>query len=54
LFLLQTLHRNTACIHLPRLTGRDFTASAYCRARSRLPSRCSRRCSAGSSGPASP
>lgn len=37
LFLLQVLHRNTACTHLPRLTGLDFTASAYCQARSRLP-----------------
>src|SRR3954452_22500561 len=37
LFLLQVLHRNTACAHLPRLTGLGFTASAYCQARSRLP-----------------
>jgi hypothetical protein len=37
LFLLQILHGNTACSHLPRLTGRPFTASAYCQARSRLP-----------------
>ena len=37
LFLLQVLHRNTACAHLPRLTGLEFTASAYCQARSRLP-----------------
>ena len=37
LFLLQILHGNTACAHLPRLTGRDFTASAYCQARARLP-----------------
>jgi hypothetical protein len=37
LFLLQILHRNTACTHLPRLTGLNFTASAYCQARSRLP-----------------
>ena len=28
---------NTACAHLPRLTGLTFTASAYCQARSRLP-----------------
>ncbi|MFO0881811.1 MAG: hypothetical protein U0840_31325 [Gemmataceae bacterium] len=35
LFLLQVLHRNTACSHLPRLTGQSFTASAYCQARSR-------------------
>jgi hypothetical protein len=37
LFLLQVLHGNTACSHLPRLTGRSFSASAYCQARSRLP-----------------
>lgn len=37
LSLLQVLHRNTACAHLPRLTGLDFTASGYCQARSRLP-----------------
>lgn len=37
LFLLQILHGNTARSHLPRLTGRPFTASAYCQARSRLP-----------------
>jgi hypothetical protein len=37
LFVLQILHRNTACAHLPRLTGRPFSASAYCQARSRLP-----------------
>jgi hypothetical protein len=37
LFLLQILHGNTACAHLPRLTGQAFTASAYCQARARLP-----------------
>jgi hypothetical protein len=37
LFLLQILHGNTACTHLPRLAGRPFTASAYCQARARLP-----------------
>lgn len=37
LFLLQIRHRNTACAHLPRLTGLNFTASAYCQARSRPP-----------------
>ncbi|WP_145234600.1 hypothetical protein [Urbifossiella limnaea] len=36
-FLLQILHGNTACAHLPRVTGRPFTASAYCQARGRLP-----------------
>jgi hypothetical protein len=37
LFILQVLHNNTACTHLPRLSGLEFTASAYCQARSRLP-----------------
>ena len=37
LFVLQILHRNTACAHLPRITGRAFSASAYCQARARLP-----------------
>jgi hypothetical protein len=37
LFLLQILHRNTACAHVPRLAGKSFTASAYCQARARLP-----------------
>lgn len=37
LFILQILHGNTACSHLPRLTGLAFTASAYCQARARLP-----------------
>lgn len=37
LFVLQILHGNTACAHLPRLTGRSFSASAYCQARTRLP-----------------
>jgi hypothetical protein len=37
LFLLQILHRNTACAHLPRLTHQSFTPSAYCQARARLP-----------------
>jgi hypothetical protein len=37
LFILQILHRNTACAHLPRLSALEFTASAYCQARSRLP-----------------
>jgi hypothetical protein len=36
-FLLQILHGNTACTHLPHLTGLDFSASAYCQARARLP-----------------
>lgn len=37
LFILQILHHNTACSHLPRIAGRKFTASAYCQARARLP-----------------
>src|SRR5437868_6923770 len=37
LFLLQIAHGNTACSHLPHLTGQRFTPSAYCQARKRLP-----------------
>ena len=37
LFVLQVLHRNTAMTHLPHLVGEQFTASAYCQARQRLP-----------------
>jgi len=37
LFLLQMLHGNTACRHLPHLSGLRFTAAAYCQARARLP-----------------
>jgi hypothetical protein len=40
LFLLQILHGNTACSHLPHLSGLRFTAAAYCQARARLPLRC--------------
>jgi Transposase DDE domain len=36
-FLLQILHGNTACRHLPHLSGIRFSASAYCQARSKLP-----------------
>jgi hypothetical protein len=39
LFLLQVLHGNTACRHLPHLSGLRFTATAYCQARARLPLR---------------
>jgi DDE family transposase len=39
LFLLQVLHGNTACSHLPHLSGLRFSASAYCQARARLPLR---------------
>ena len=37
LFLNQILRGNTAINHLVRISGRSFTASAYCQARSRLP-----------------
>lgn len=37
LFLLQILHGNTACTHLPHLSGLRFTGEAYCQARSKLP-----------------
>lgn len=37
LFLLQVLHGNTACAHLPHLAGLKFTDTAYCEARKRLP-----------------
>jgi Transposase DDE domain len=39
LFLLQILHGNTACSHLPHLSGLRFTAAAYCQARAKLPLR---------------
>jgi Transposase DDE domain len=39
LFLLQILHDNTACSHLPHLSGLRFSAAAYCQARARLPLR---------------
>src|SRR6266699_3786335 len=39
LFLLQILHGNTACNHLPHLSGLRFSAAAYCQARARLPIR---------------
>jgi Transposase DDE domain len=39
LFMLQILHGNTACSHLPHLSGLRFTAAAYCQARARLPLR---------------
>src|SRR5215510_15719810 len=39
LFLWQMLHGNTACSHLPHLSGLRFTAAAYCQARARLPVR---------------
>ncbi|WP_165235885.1 IS4 family transposase [Aquisphaera insulae] len=37
LFLIQVLLGNTSCQHVVRLGGREFTDTAYCQARSRLP-----------------
>jgi hypothetical protein len=37
LFILQIAYGNTACSHLPHIVGEQFTASAYCQARRRLP-----------------
>ena len=37
LFRLQILHGNTACTHLPHLSGIRFSASAYGQARTKLP-----------------
>jgi hypothetical protein len=37
LFLLQVLHGNTACQHVVHFAGWTASASAYCRARKRLP-----------------
>jgi hypothetical protein len=39
LFLLQILHGNTACSHLPHLSGLRFSAAAYCQAHAKLPLR---------------
>jgi len=36
-FLLQVLHGNTACDHVPHLMGGHFSGEAYCQARRRLP-----------------
>jgi hypothetical protein len=36
LCLLQILHGNTACSHLPHLSGLRFSAAAYCQARAKL------------------
>ena len=36
-FLLQVLHGNTACSHVPHLLGKKVTGEAYCSARARLP-----------------
>src|SRR4051794_12225775 len=37
LFLLQGLHRNTSCRHVVRFGGQEFSDTAYCQARMRLP-----------------
>jgi hypothetical protein len=39
LFVLQILHGNTACPHVPRLGGVGCSGEAYCQARQRLPLR---------------
>lgn len=36
-FLLQVLHHNTACSHVPHLLGKSFSSEAYGQARARLP-----------------
>lgn len=36
IFLLQILHGNTSCQHMPRLCGMAFTAAGYCKARMRI------------------
>jgi Transposase DDE domain len=36
-FMRQVLESNTACDHVPHLTGLNVTGEAYCKARSRLP-----------------
>ena len=36
-FLLQVLHQNTACSHVPHLLGKSFSSEAYGQARARLP-----------------
>ena len=36
-FLQLVLAGNTACDHVPHLTGLDVTGEAYCKARARLP-----------------
>jgi hypothetical protein len=36
-FLMQVLHGNTACDHVPHLMGGGFSGEAYCQARQRLP-----------------
>ena len=36
IFLIQILHGNTACQHMPRLCEMTFTAAGYCKARMRV------------------
>ena len=36
-FILQILHGNVACAHLPHLAKKTFSPSAYCQGRARLP-----------------
>jgi len=36
-FLLQVLHHNTACSHVPHLLGKSVSSEAYGQARARLP-----------------
>ena len=36
-FLIQVLFGNAACEHVSQLAGRDFSGSAFCQARRRLP-----------------
>jgi hypothetical protein len=36
-FLIQVLHGNTACDHVPHLMGKRFSGEAYAQARARLP-----------------
>jgi hypothetical protein len=53
LLLQQVLHGNCACNevrHLPAAAGREFTASAYCQARQRLPQKLLDRISADVAG----
>ncbi len=49
-FLLQVLHGNTACDHVPHLMGGNFTGEAYCQARRRLPLELFQRLLAGVTG----
>src|SRR5438105_5000843 len=37
LFIQQVVHGNVSCAEVRHLAGKDFTASAYCQARGRIP-----------------